>query len=380
MKINFDKYIILNLFIFFLIGPIFTFPLIIYGIVADKKHIRIYLFLVSLALSYIAFNFEPLIQDDLFRHYEDITKLSSLNFFDAAFRDVNIVNNIIFYILGNLGLHRIYPVIGTIITFFLCFESILIFTNKYKVTNLQFLLIIILAIILWPFRLVTSGVRNFVVLSVMIYWFIAREEKIESWKSICLLLVCFFIHAYTIVIFIFIIWYRYLPKKYNAIALVMLILCVVFGDSVAKSFIDFPVIGYYATKFSAYRNVVTNYDLYSMCYIGFRILFLLIILMLYKKFKIFDERNRLLVNITIVSVFLNMKTFTERNILLVGIVSLLLLIPILEKNKNRYKGINTNTIFLTCLILIFAVISYPALRNYPLHNSLLEIMTTSIFL
>ena len=370
-----NKIFLITLFIFLIFGPLVSLPFIIYGICNDKENFNFYLFFISIFLGYIAYNFEPLIVDDLFRHYESMNHLSQLNIFEAIFKDMNILNNLIFYILGKFNIERLYPVIGTIITYYLGMLSITKVLKKSNFSNLQIILIIILSLVLWPFRLVTSGIRNFVVISIIVYWFFAREEKLLQASSILIIVACFFIHAYTIIFVFFYCCYKFIPKKYYVNVFIVFILSILIFDLIGPYLVNIPIIGYYISKFLAYRNAPLDYDFFSFIYIVGRIFFLIFTLFYAIYTKKVSKQFILLIGITIISLILNSRTFSERNMVFVAIVTFLLLI----KNMNisiKIKKINT-LILLTC-ILFFSALNYPTIRNYPLNQPICKICNTGL--
>ena len=98
VKLFLFKYglIIVTSLIFFFFGPLFSLPFIVWGIFQNNRQSIFFILLLSCFFGYIAFYFEPLIEDDLYRHYETMSILSNLNIIDAIFYDVNIINNLIF--------------------------------------------------------------------------------------------------------------------------------------------------------------------------------------------------------------------------------------------------------------------------------------------
>lgn len=375
VKLFLFKYglIIVTSLIFFFFGPLFSLPFIVWGIFQNNRQSIFFILLLSCFFGYIAFYFEPLIEDDLYRHYETMSILSNLNIIDAIFYDVNIINNLIFYILAKLNIMRFYTVIGTTLTYFFSMKSVYVMNDLKKFSKTEIIMIFLLSILIWPFRLVTSGIRNFVVISILVYWFIAKENDIKDIKSIILIVFCFFIHSYTLFFILFYLLFKYLPTKYYLSFIICLVTILFLGDIFIPYLQNIPFLGYYATKYISYRNIVDYYDFYTLLYIFIRIFFVLVILLIFKITKYENKYTKILKEVLVFSFIIESRTFTERNLVMIAFISFLLLIYYMN---NNYKLKKYFVPFLIICCTLFSILNYPTLKNYPLNKPLISISTS----
>ena len=374
--LNTYKILIFTYLVFFLVSPLFSLIFVFFGLFFDRSKTKHYLFLFALFFGYIAFYFNPLIVDDLYRHYENMNKFSNMTMFNAIFYDMNILNNFLFYLFGKFHIELFYTLIGTTLTYYLSLLSAYKIINIKKYNKLQIIILYILSIVIWPFRLVVSGVRNFVVISILIYWFMVSKKKLSDGKSMIILLCCIFIHSYTIIFIFFYLCFKYIPSRYYKTSFFLLISLIFLADFITPYLNEISIVGYYASKYIAYRTVVFEYDLYSILFSLCRLMFILFVFVYAWKTR-YKNKNLILISmIVIVSLIFNSRTFSERNYIFAALASLLILIDNINNVFCTKYIRHFNTVIFIIACIMFSILNYPTLRNFPMNKPVHSIMVT----
>lgn len=203
LKIN----IIFNIAVVYIICMIiFIIANIFKKIQIDQKKLYIIWGIFALALAIVAYCTEPSREDDLFRHYQEMERmrLGGIDYLkdpnQAVYKSYFIINYL-FYGIALIGNNRLLPFIIVLITYSLIFYVSLQMVKKYKINYSILSIGIILLFAILPFRIVVSGLRNWLAFSIV--FFAIYRDFIEEKKDVATFLMYIlpiFIHSSVIII------------------------------------------------------------------------------------------------------------------------------------------------------------------------------------
>ena len=112
----------------FIIAPFLCIPLIILGLIRDRKHSIIYIILLSLLMALIAYNFNPKPTQDLYRYNyimsREYAPLDLGQYLQIMFNNNKFLFAFLRYIISQVGNLRILPFICVLIGYFIVIYTI----------------------------------------------------------------------------------------------------------------------------------------------------------------------------------------------------------------------------------------------------------------
>ena len=111
----------------YLLFPMLSTPLAIFGVCFDPKHYNYYSVAIVLNLAFIGYYFEPLISDDLYRHFLDINHLQKMHIIDVVrmyATDPLVVKNLWFFVVSRTKISGLLPFSAVFITYYILVRDI----------------------------------------------------------------------------------------------------------------------------------------------------------------------------------------------------------------------------------------------------------------
>lgn len=209
----------------YILFPILATPLLILGLLLDKRNIKFYIFYLLINVSLIGYYYIPKTSNDLFRHYiimdylKDLSLIEVINNFST---DPLIIKNLWFYLVSVTDNYGLLPFSAIFITYFLIANDIIDFGRKEKVPYKLILLSILCTLLWFPIILPLSGVR-FSTAIVLFFHAVFRELvlKKRDFLTICYYIIPLFLH-YSIVVLIIIRLLLGVFRKSNLAFVIML--------------------------------------------------------------------------------------------------------------------------------------------------------------
>jgi hypothetical protein len=187
---RFDKYSVINLFIFYPLGAI---PFL----VKDMKRLKRYaFFLLAVFMGLLGFLIVPLDNDDLASHYETFEFIAEGNWSDLILflrENVDFVLYLVMYLISSLHLPKeLLPFLSVFLGYyikFMIFYRFMKFHAKVELTTSEYFgIFLMICFFSTPFRNFALHIRNFVAVAVICYgvYLIFIEDDKKGWIYVIL--------------------------------------------------------------------------------------------------------------------------------------------------------------------------------------------------
>lgn len=170
----------------------------------SRKNYRIYLGLITLLMTILAYNIEVYDTMDLFRHYQnmDLYREEGLKWVLENRMDTNPLTALFLYAFSCLNNNRLMPAAVTFISFSCMFEVIYKAGNRFGASKSRLNFVVLFLICNYNYFLLVSCIRiwlGYAILVLLLYMdIVERKYRIVSWTGYILL--CFFHYALTSVL------------------------------------------------------------------------------------------------------------------------------------------------------------------------------------
>ena len=172
--------------VLFIIFPILTFPLIILGIVKDKKNRLFYLFLVAFDIALVTLHFDPSNYGlDLNVYYgtmDLMKKMSWDTFIQVYSTQKEFLTNFLFYVFASINNYGFWNFIVAFVSYSLLFYMITDYAKIKEISDRNYFLVLLLLIILYNNFFIMTGIRNS--LAMILFLFVLYLEFIKENKKI----------------------------------------------------------------------------------------------------------------------------------------------------------------------------------------------------
>ncbi len=366
--------------ILFVCMPFMAIPVVIVGIIVDRKHSYIYALLLAIIFAIIAYNFRPNETQDLYRYYVEMrTHYSNISFevfIQELFSNTKVIFKTLQYFIALTQNYNLLPFICTLFGYFISFYMILDCAKEYKLK--PSLTVIILFIFVLSFYHINflSGLAQYLAISIGVLGFYLEYVKNKK-KSIykILYIVSFLIHASMIIIPIIRILLNFDYKKIKKVYLIVLIMYAFLPTIIYQIFNILPGMQTIAQKMNYYllqgNGISTTFEIVSL------LLLVLYIFIFYRT----NRKNKLVKNTNLNKYFdfvemillLNIFSIFYKDIFLrifnISILSMLIYIIIYLKNSNK------ENIILILILCIFSVLIGSVNLNILLANNFGDVFT-----
>lgn len=350
--------------IFYFCLPIICTPIILYLFLTRSKYNKLYLLFLSMNLGIIGYNFIPLKEYDLTRHFEKIENIKNMDLFTAlTYKGTNplFIENLVFYIIGNIGNYNLLPFIGVSLTYFFAFLVIYDYFVSRNIKKKYIIFAILFVGIWYPLLSAMSGVRFTSALSISAYSTYIIYFKNNKRGYIYLFLLSFW-HMGISLIFVIVILSKKIKLKY---LLILILLLPFIMEAIIILFNFIPLI-YFQTvamkieAYKAYRNPMAIDNLYiDIKFLAFASLLTYIILMR-KKLELNSGLLTFIVSIILLCLVLyDVPSLIERYSYIILIFSPILVIENYLKINKYIK------------VLLFQIFSIVILAGYILQKKML---------
>lgn len=228
----------------FIIAPFLSIPLIILGLIRDRKHSKVYIVLLALLIAIISYNFNPKSTQDLYKYnYIMDREYSFLNFgqyLQIMFDNNKFLFEFLKYIISQIGNYRLLPFICVFIGFLIVFYMIFDYSKIKNISVYKSLFIMLTFVCILNFLDFTSGLAQ--ILAIIITMFAFYLEYIKGkkkWYYKLLYVLPGLIHASMFITIILRIVLKFDLKKYIKFAIPILIFYGIAGNFI--SFIISPL-------------------------------------------------------------------------------------------------------------------------------------------
>jgi len=233
--------------IIFLISPIISTPLIILSLIIDNKNYKIYILGISFNLAFIGYYYDPIVSNDLYRHFLTMDVLKNKSFLEALFYDPLIMKNFWFYIISKINLYNLLPFTAILIPYYLVMKDMIEF-GRNQIRNNLITVSLTLLIISWIGLIgAVSGIR-FIFSIFMFFHGLYREYilKKNNLKTKFYYIIPLFIHYSIVVLFVLKFIVNVLDRIKNKSKFILLFLLSFWGVILEKnlSLIESSVLPY----------------------------------------------------------------------------------------------------------------------------------------
>lgn len=193
--------------ILFTLFPFLTIPIIVIGIIKDRKHSIIYALLLAFLLAIIAYNFNPIQAQDLYRYYYLMnvyySPMSIGEYIGIFFQNNKLLFTFIVYLISKTGNFNILPFICTLIGYFLTFYMILDYSRIKKISSKITIFMILLFLCIYYHINFISSLSQYLAIDIMVFAFYLeyiKNKKGVLYKS--LYVIPLFIHISLIIVLV----------------------------------------------------------------------------------------------------------------------------------------------------------------------------------
>lgn len=388
--------LLLLTFVFFLAFPILSISLSVIGLVNDKRRSKIYLLLISLAISIVALRYIPHPMDDGAFHFRAISVLTRYeSIFDMfkAFSNGWTVGNYdygsipvftsLMYLVRNTHHYSLLSFISAFITYFsFGYVVVDLFKDLGKATKLSYTTVLIAVLCLNNYRYTTSGMRFCMAVALMmLLLYLESKKTYTSLKTIIWYLLPLGIHS----AIIYFVGLRFVYPLIKKVTLTKS-LFVLFGFPILFNLVPWlanmfgwPYLQSFVRKINVYSDNSSysqffNTTLTMRLYVGIvlMILFVLLYFGVASSLKTIDDWRVSFTTMTYYTTLLSMGSIPFRNIYDRNLFLLLPMIVvsayILFTYRNRLKiitnrniicGLTMGILFLSCVVGIFYNNNFP---------------------
>lgn len=148
----------------FIISPLMSLPIIILGIICDKKYRIIYLFLLAFSIGIFSYYFKPNRGMDLYRYFLIMDSYKNVNIqtlLRQLFVNINFepIFQILFYMIGKTQNYYLLSFICTVFSYFTVFYMINDYSKKIELKGIYTFFITIFFILTFNYIYFASGLR-----------------------------------------------------------------------------------------------------------------------------------------------------------------------------------------------------------------------------
>lgn len=214
--------------------PILSTPFLIAGLYFNKKYNHIYILLLILNLSILGLYFQPVITNDLYRHFEFIDYMKFNNIKTIFSTDTLFIKNLWFYIIHLSGFDNLLPFSAILMTYIITLNDIIKFSKISKFKNTLTINMVILVLLYIQLIWVMSGIRFSVAYVLFLHGL--YKEYVNKQKNVFTYLfyiVPIFIH-YSIFVLILIRILLIFKNKKNFFVVTLLLVWGMFTDAFSK--------------------------------------------------------------------------------------------------------------------------------------------------
>lgn len=281
--------------------PIFTFPIVLLGFFMDQKYKLVYLILFALILSIIAYTLEATIGLDLavyFAKMQDISQLTINEFAIYLQGRTEPIFEVLLYLVSLTGNYHILPIITTFTIYFIYLYIVYDYSKKNNISKKYFTLSIIMILILLRFIYTISGIRNPLAIAIFaaIFYndvYIYKSKKI---KYIFLYIIPFFIHNSIIILVLIRVFALFITSQKNKFGyiknIIIILLFSVMGYLLLNSMLFIERTDYFVETYNFSFKLLENKDFFMQ-----QVTQILFILINYKLYKINKDKVYLIINI-----------------------------------------------------------------------------------
>ncbi len=334
----------------FIIAPFLCIPLIILGLIRDRKHSIIYIVLLSLLMALIAYNFNPETTQDLYRYnYIMDREYSTLNlgqYMQIMFNNNKFLFEFLKYIVSQIGNLRILPFVCVFIGYFIVIYTIFDYARIKNIKTYKGIFILLIFLCIFYFINFISGLAQFLATSIgfLAFYLEFVKGKTKIYYKILYVLPGF-IHAsmFLIILIRILLIFDLRKAKYFIIPLF-----VFYG--VAKNVIynivvlfeNVPLINVLVSKANMYllESQSTWYSTYGITIILLLLFFIVVYLLTNKKYREIENEKFcdlifivLLFNICSIQYFVIYTRILDLSIILMN----LYLLQVLDMVKRKHK-------------------------------------------
>lgn len=244
----------------FIIAPFLCIPLIILGLIRDKKHSIVYIVLLALLMALIAYNLNPEYEYDLYKYKYVMEKEYSILDFGQYVQIIFDNNKFLFeflkYIISQIGNYRLLPFIGVFTGFLIVFYTIFDYAKIKNISVYKAIFVILTFICILNFLDFASGIAQILaVIIAMFSFYLEYIKEKKKWYYKLLYILPGFIHASMFIAIILRILLNFNLKKYIKFVIPLLIFYGIAGNFIAYIISPFeviPIIGTLISKAGMY--------------------------------------------------------------------------------------------------------------------------------
>ena len=353
--------------ILYCICPVIAIPLLIVGLIKDKKHRYIYLLILAFFLSVIAFNVTPKMNEDLYRHHDDVLRFGTME--NTAFINIlksnsellSLILKRFIYKLGNVNYLQFFI---TFIDYSIVFYIINDYNSK-KENDLKFIGIISLfTIISFSYMTIISNLFNtlaLIIFSLGLYFDYSNKKN----KLLCYILYIspILIHSSLILPLVILIIFKITGNKVNLKNIIIIFVGLFLIPNIISILNRMFSFGIINEINSFYKNYFINQEQFGYLHTT-RILFIYMIKLIpyFVAYFFVKDKNSLddfsmLVLLIIITLFFQ-STFSIRYIPIVQLCGL----PMICKMLKNISKKNSYIMIIIILLITFVQIYFQYLQ------------------
>ncbi len=379
--------------IFFIISPIISLPIIILGIIFDKKNKIGHLILLAIDIAILSYYFEPGKEYDLYKYFIIMNEYSKIDFMTFAKNILTITEpaiRMIFFLVSKTQNYYLLSAICTFFVYFIVFYMINDYSKKINLKGIYTFLIVIFFISCMNYINFASGLRNGVAIAV--FAFAIYLEYVKNKKKIVyklLYIIPCLLHKSLFIAILIRIFMNFDSKKMKKIYSILMIIIFLSSTSIlffANILSNIPIFSTLYEKAIYYigeeeRNTILNAS--SLSILNLIIVIFITTIYNYNK-KFFKDKidikiyNVISYIVIFILAMLSYLQFFARFSFLLFIIGL---IPLMDYLKLENKKLN----FLCTLMLFFIIMGigivgqYATLKNISFGNLFNENIAANIF-
>lgn len=341
--------------------PFISIPLLIAGIIFDKKHNLIYGILLALFLAIIAYNFNPKEEHDLYRYYFDMQNYyANINFMQFVisnmFSNTKFLFVILQFIITKIGNYRLLPFIITFIGYAITFYIILDYSKLKAIKARVKIMVLLIFICVFYHINFISGLAQYlsIIIGFLAFYLEFIKEK-KKWFYKILYILPMFIHLSMIIIPLIRIFIQFDFKRSKKYFFIFLIVYDLMPNVIYGILNLIPIMSALASKINSY--MLQSDSIFTVKYEIGTLLLLIFYMYIYysERKKIIDELPEKYMNFIEIILLFNLCSIPYRaiftRVLNISILSMTVFLLIyFEKIKSK------NTLFILIGLLLFSIV------------------------
>lgn len=287
-----------------------VFSILLAMLLLPQKYYRFIFIIICLLLSIVAYNWEPPVGMDLYRHYTLIQNFRTEGWkgglLFSPYTNNQPIVNYIFYAVSLLPVkyNGILPAIGTFIGYYLFFEVIFEISIEEKIDKISIIIATIFFVSTYKYLYLVSSIRNFVAFSILFYFLYLDLVK---HKSVRLCFLVYFLLGFWHYISFLILLFRVILVFYQKYAKPVIAILIIFWKeeqillfAILNKLSFFPIFSFLKGKTSFYieREIINYKDMVVPI-----VIFLTITLVLL--YYIYESKNKKEIKNQITSEYIN---------------------------------------------------------------------------